>query len=304
MTACDNPFTRKGLAFGCGRCLPCRVSQRRIWQSRIMLEAKDHEQSAFVTLTYDEKNMPKDSSLDPRHSRDFLKRLRKALEPQRIRYFLVGEYGSESQRPHYHAALFSYPYCHYGRSRYSKTRNHCCPPCDTIKHIWGRGLVDLGDITPYSAAYIAGYTTKKLTDSLDTSLLRGRHPEFSRMSRRPGIGADLMHDVADGLLEHCTDNQGRYTGDDVPTQLRSGKQTLPLGRFLRRKLRQYVGRDPNAPPATMEKMAQQMYLVRKAAFENSASFQKTLVAVTEGRRLNLVSRHNRYKKKDRLHETQ
>lgn len=265
-----------------------------------MLEAKDHEQSAFITLTYDDKNLPENSSLDPRHSRDFLKRIRRVMEPTRLRYFLVGEYGGETQRPHYHLALFSYPFCTFGRSRYKKITDNCCIPCDTIKHIWGRGLVDLGDITPYSAAYIAGYTTKKLTDSLSNNQLGQRHPEFTRMSRRPGIGADLMHDVADSLLQHCTDNQGRYSGDDVPTQLRSGKQTYPLGRFLRRKLRQYVGRDPNAPQKTLDQMAHQMYALRKIAFDNSLSFKTSLVQATAGKRANLEARHKIYKKRHTL----
>lgn len=299
MTTCSNPFTKKGLAFGCGRCLPCRTSQKRIWQSRIMLETKDHVENTFATLTYDEKTMPPSGSLDPNHSKDFLKRLRKHLEPTKIRYFLVGEYGGENKRPHYHAALFNYPNCSYGRSRYSKHHHRCCNSCDTIKHIWGRGIIHLGDITPESSAYIAGYTTKKLTNETDPSL-RHLHPEFSRMSRRPGIGADLMHDVADSLLQHCTDHQGRYTSHDVPTELRSGKQTLPLGRFLRRKLRQYVGRDPNAPQETLDQMAHQMYALRKIAFDNSLSFKTSLVLATAGKRANQLAKHNRYKKRHTL----
>lgn len=299
MTACSDPFTKSGLAFGCGRCLPCTTIKRRIWQSRIMLETKDHAENTFITLTYNEETMPPSGSLDPHHSRDFLKRLRKHMEPITLRYFLVGEYGTENKRPHYHAALFNYPNCSFGRSRYSKSRTQCCNSCDTILHTWGRGLVHLGDITPESAAYIAGYTTKKLLNKNDPSISE-LVPEFSRMSRRPGIGAPLMHDIADSLLQHYTDNQGRYTSDDVPTELRSGTKTYPLGRFLRRKLRTYVGRDENAPQKTLDQMAHQMYALRKIAFDNSLSFKTSLVSATAGKRANLIARHNRYKKKDTL----
>ena len=103
---CKKPFTRGVEAYGCGQCLPCRVNRRRIWTHRVLLEAIKSSESSFITLTYDDENLPENGSLCPSHVRDWLKRIRKKVEPRKLRYFLVGEYGDETKRPHYHVALF------------------------------------------------------------------------------------------------------------------------------------------------------------------------------------------------------
>lgn len=297
---CEKPFIKKGQAFSCGGCLPCKIIKARIWQSRLMLEAKDHESSVFVTLTYDDEELPPNGSLDPDECRNFLKRLRAAMEPTKIRYFLVGEYGEETKRPHYHAALFGFPYCSFGRSQYSKSRKQCCYSCDLIKSAWGHGNIYSGDITAHSAAYIAGYTTKKLHASEEKHA--GLVPTFTRMSRRPGIGANLMFDIADSLLS-LSDNQGRYPGDDVPTELRSGKAHYPLGRFLRRKLRTYIGRSPNAPQKTLDKMEAQLRPLRDLAYSyappgaKAFTFQQALISASAGRRANISARYRLHQKR-------
>jgi len=103
---CNKPYRKGNAEFGCGQCMPCRFNRRRLWTARLLLEATQHENKSFITLTYNDKNAPKDHSLDPSHYKNFIKRLRKAIYPKKIRYYLVGEYGDHTQRPHYHAALF------------------------------------------------------------------------------------------------------------------------------------------------------------------------------------------------------
>lgn len=243
----------------CGQCLPCRIQHRRVWQHRLLLEASQHETNAFVTLTYDEDHAPEDGSLDPAHLRNFLKRLRRAYEPLRFRFFGVGEYGDETQRPHYHVALFGAFGCQYGASRYaeSKRRKSCCSVCDSMREVWGQGNIDIRGLGPESAGYIAGYTTKKLTNAADPyvqEILAGRHPEFSRMSNRPGIGAGAMDDVADRLLTY--DLHERL--EDVPTTLQHGKRNLPLGRYLRNQLRLRLGRPEGAPESVKQHRSQEL----------------------------------------------
>lgn len=43
----------------CGKCIGCRLAYSKTWAMRCMLEAKDHENNEFVTLTYDEEHVPK-----------------------------------------------------------------------------------------------------------------------------------------------------------------------------------------------------------------------------------------------------
>jgi len=183
-----------------------------------MLEAAVHPASSFVTLTYEDKHVPPNGSLDPTHLQLWLKRFRKLYQSP-IRYYGVGEYGDNSNRPHYHLALFGHDPRH----------------TECVKQTWHYGFSYTGELTLHSAQYIAGYVTKKLT-SPDDPRLNGRYPEFARMSLRPGIGAPGLSQVATALQnKHGWDEIERLA--DVPTMLRHGGRTMPLGRYMRLRLR-------------------------------------------------------------------
>ena len=74
-----------------------------------------HEASAFVTLTYSDDQLVRTlgdfPTLCPEHPQAFLKRLRARVAPARFRFYLVGEYGDQTHRPHYHLVLFGFPTC-------------------------------------------------------------------------------------------------------------------------------------------------------------------------------------------------
>lgn len=289
---CKNPYIIAGRAFGCGQCMPCRLNRRRIWTHRIMLESVQYTDNAFVTLTYSDDNLPADGSVNPVHTQKWLKRLRKAF-PARLRFFLVGEYGDASERPHYHAALFNYPACVYGQSTYSLRRVSCCAPCDLIQKTWGLGHVYLGQLTSDSAGYMAGYVTKKMTSSGDDRL-KGRKPEFSRMSLRPGIGGDAMWEVADVLMRYNLDN----TEVDVPCALSHGTRKLPLGRYLQRRVRELVGRDKATPDEIIEKIDAEMYPLREAAKADSVnpSLKSRVLDMNSGRLASFEAKQRIYRK--------
>lgn len=59
-----------------------------------------------------------------------------------------------------------------------------------------------------------------------------------------------MHDVASSLLEFDLVNDET----DVPVSLMHGRRSLPLGRFLRNKLRTYVGKEEGAPEHVKEEL--------------------------------------------------
>lgn len=263
---CRKPYAKGKQLYPCGQCKPCRINKRRIWSHRIMLEAIDHYSSVFATLTYDAKNEPEGRTLDPRALQLFLKRLRKVYNGQKIRYFAVGEYGSKNGRPHYHIALFGFPKCLRGQTRQSKyppggpLYRPCCPHCETVRRIWGKGSIELATLEPASAAYIAGYTVKKMT-AKDDERLNGRHPEFARMSLKPGIGAWFIDDVASTILE----NDLEEGLPDVPKSLRTGGKIQPLGRYLVRRLRVRIGRAPDTPDSVLDDIQAQLSPVWEAA---------------------------------------
>lgn len=264
-----------------------------------MLEASLRSDNAFVTLTYSDDNIPGDASLRPEDGTLFLKRLRKSIEPLKIRYFIVGEYGEKTERPHYHVALFGYSGCYRGRTNPNRNGN-CCDACDRVRREWKLGNVYLGDITAESASYIAGYVTKKLT-AKDDERLGGRHPEYARMSLRPGIGADFIDEMASTLLQHNLEHE-----NDVPNQLQHGRRKLLLGRYLTRRLRERTGNAPEAPEEVqMEAQMEVQELWKEAQETVSVGFRQAyvkarLLEMSEGKYQQIVGRYRRLKKKDVL----
>lgn len=216
--------------------MACRANRQRLWTHRLMLEAMTHEHNCFLTLTYAEDKCP--DEVRPDHLRDFLKRLRRRIYPARIRFYGVAEYGTRSGRPHYHLALFGYPACALSGASFGSSRllgGCACPPCSVVREVWGFGYVFLGRLEKKSAQYIARYVLKKMTRR-DDARLNGRHPEFARMSLRPGIGAPAMEAVSRSLREVLVHRKL----SDVPLTLRVGRVEYPLGRYLRRLLRSTV----------------------------------------------------------------
>ena len=183
----------------CGQCIGCRLERSRQWAIRCMHEASLHPENCFITLTYADKHLPKDRSLDLTHQQKFFKRLRKLISPKKLRFFSCGEYGDQFGRPHYHACIFGYDFpdrmpLMASRSEYYDTLFRS----PTLEKLWPLGISSIGDVTFESAAYVARYITKKITgknaiDHYNTidyqtgEILAERRPEYVTMSRRPGI---------------------------------------------------------------------------------------------------------------------
>lgn len=181
---------RKFVVLPCGQCYACRIAKSREWAARCVLEAKSHDSNCFITLTYDDNHLPSDLSLQKKDFTNFIKRLRKNTG-KKIRYYACGEYGDLYQRPHYHACLFGYKpddlilwSVRQGISLYRSAE---------IEKAWQyQGYCTVGDVSYESAAYVARYVLKKITGADADSHYNGRQPEYTVMSRRPGIGADFF----------------------------------------------------------------------------------------------------------------
>jgi len=233
---CPNPYMYKGVVpFGCGQCMNCRKNKHRLLQHRLMLEGLKHEKSCMLTLTYADEHLPLNSSLSLEDYQNFLKRLRRKIEPLKIRYYVVGEYGEKSGRPHYHFAIFGL-----GKDSH-----------DLFQLCWGKGRIDsgyegeFGKINKDSAQYICGYVTKKMTSRNDPRVKEklmsvGKIPEFGRGSLKPGLGAGVADDIAEFLMTNVGAEALLRTGD-VPMVLSHGGKKWPLGRYLRMKIRERLG---------------------------------------------------------------
>lgn len=181
----------------CGQCLGCRQERARQWAMRCAHEASLHERNCFITLTYDDDHLPLYGSLRKRDFQLFIKRLRKEIHPEKLRFFHSGEYGDDSFRPHYHALLFGWDFP--DKYKYTVRNGYDVFRSNLLERLWDAGLSEIGCVTPESTAYVAKYVVKKLTGQeadaryvkLDeeTGELVSIEPEYGTMSRRPGIGA-------------------------------------------------------------------------------------------------------------------
>lgn len=127
-----------------------------------------------------------------------MKRLRRWLGHKKLRFFHCGEYGEDTKRPHYHCILFGHDFSD-KELKYTSKRGDKVYTSQKLDELWTHGHCSIGDVTFESAAYVARYVTKKITGekALDHynninketgEVLSERLPEYTTMSRRPGIG--------------------------------------------------------------------------------------------------------------------
>ena len=169
----------------CGQCIGCRLERSRQWAIRCVHEAQLHERNCFITLTYDNDHLPSGGTLVKKHFQDFMKSLRHKVS-DRIRYFHCGEYGEKFGRPHYHAIMFGFDFPDKRLWRISGGEKLYVS--EMLSETWGKGHCSVGSVSFDSAAYVARYCVKKITGSEAESHYQGRLPEYTTMSRRPGIG--------------------------------------------------------------------------------------------------------------------
>lgn len=159
----------------CGKCAACLQNRRGEWTTRLKIELEDATSAFFLTLTYNEEHLTYGygaPTLVKSDLQKFLKRLRKSIQPHKIRYYAVGEYGTCTLRPHYHIILFNLP----------------VDKIDNVRQAWSDkqgqeiGHIDAGSVTGGSIHYVTKYHINKNTSP------DGVEPSFCLMSRQPAIG--------------------------------------------------------------------------------------------------------------------
>lgn len=231
MSGCRKQYSNIYGSFGCKQCLPCRINSRRELVNRLLCESYFHDDITFVTLTVDSDKAATvkgaqgmDVSLNKPYVQKWLNRFRMRVAPTRIRYFLVGEYGTDLLRPHYHAILFGYPKCPYGGSKpivYRAKGRQC--PCDVCKKValtWRLGNVTLDSFTMDSASYVAGYVVDKINEK--------KGFESWRLSS-DGLGAAIVPAIVSNASVIKAGSQFQT--------LSHGGKSLPMSYYLKRKIR-------------------------------------------------------------------
>ncbi len=196
----SSAFTDMPLEIPCGQCIGCRLEKSRQWAIRCSHEAQLHEENSFITLTYSDSYYPANGSLNLSDFQKFMKRLRRSIETK-IRFYHCGEYGEQYGRPHYHACIFGYSFP--DKTPWKKSNEETLYRSRHLETLWPYGYSSVGNVTFQSAAYVARYILKKITGTQaeehyeyinpDTGEITQRTPEYTTMSRRPGIGTQWFH---------------------------------------------------------------------------------------------------------------
>lgn len=203
---CLNPFRAQSQESGrplvdsegdlllpCGKCSECKTKRAVEWATRCRHEISLHDQNCFLTLTYDDENLPSPFIVKDKFQK-FMKKLRK-FEKQKnsIRYIVSHEYGGKSGRPHHHAIIFGWepPSQDYLMKAPS---GEPLFTSKTLEKLWTHGYHSIGTANEKTAYYIASYSLKssehnilhpdsgeiiKVTDSMNCSV-------------RPAIGKEYF----------------------------------------------------------------------------------------------------------------
>lgn len=147
-TRCMTPFkTKDGYTVPCGKCPACFARRASGWSFRLMKEYDRSLAAQFITLTYGNTDkihrspVGKFKSLYIPHLQQFFKKLRRRNHGRDIKYFAVGEYGDQYQRPHYHVLLFN-------------------AEISTVQPSWDYGQIHYGKVTGASVGYCLKYISK------------------------------------------------------------------------------------------------------------------------------------------------
>lgn len=192
----------------CGKCIGCKLEYSRQWAVRCVHEAQMHDENCFITLTYNNENLPKDKGVHKSEIQNFMKRLRESISPKKVRFYAAGEYGERFDRPHYHICLFGYDFkdkvvlevTERKKNRFTTHKMCVLYTSKELAELWKKGYHSIGEMSFETAAYAARYVTKKrfVSDlSYDSYLeynrkYKGRNEEFALMSRMPGLGHDWI----------------------------------------------------------------------------------------------------------------
>lgn len=164
---------------------------------RCVHEAALYKNNCFITLTYNDEHLPHRGHLHYPDFVGFMKRLRKHQTD--IRFYMGGEYGELTWRPHYHAILFNWDW---KDKTYLKTTGsgEKIYTSEKLNKLWPFGYASTAAATFESAAYIARYCLQKRTGEEAEEWYKrydylGEYqltPEFNQASRDPGIGAHWL----------------------------------------------------------------------------------------------------------------
>lgn len=227
----------------CGKCAFCLTNRRSQWMFRIHYEMKNQNVPGyFMTLTYDEKHVRRVGGMLSLRFRDiqlYLKRLRKAKFY--AKYICVGEYGSNTNRPHYHMLLWTDAPIKFLEQNWKSSKDNSV-----------LGAIHFGRLTMQSAMYTLKYIIqpKQVLDPIE-SVEHQIEPTRAQFSKGLGIGFlsaaqydHLTSDFDNPIMFSYIDGRKvaipRYYRNKIYTKLQSAKYAIKAKWDAIRNRRKYM----------------------------------------------------------------
>lgn len=189
----------------CGKCLHCLMMRARDWSFRCQCEYETFGSALFLTLTYNEENLPFVEGVPSLNRRDmqlFLKSLRKHFDGQRLSYFGCGEYGGNGLRPHYHIMVFGLNLDDLQLWKRS-AKGFVLYRSSTIEKIWTRGFSTVEPCNSRTIDYVTRYSLKKASQDFSSFPVR----PFTACSKRPAIGLEWFNLHGRDLVKFGSDGK-------------------------------------------------------------------------------------------------
>lgn len=197
-------YTAQGpMRVPCNRCMACRINKGQEWTLRLLYELEKKE-GFFVTLTFDEEHYPSDGSLNKKVMQDFNKRVRKHFAgsvKSDYKYYLCGEYGPATLRPHYHLAMLGVDLNPPEWIFVKMQDGHPIYTSPTLSRLWPFGFNSIDYLNKTTINYVTGYIQKKLMGS-SARFYKDLHlvPPFQLFSR--GLGLDFLQEHKNQILDN------------------------------------------------------------------------------------------------------
>lgn len=193
---CLKPITLHGQTYNCGNCINCRINKTSEWTVRLLFELDKWETASFVTLTYNDENLPSDFGLHPEELKAFHESLRYHLRDydRKFKYYSVGEYGDKNFRPHYHCILFGLNPDPYDKNNIDRQLiADSWKKCDDFMWRWKPKHNAIDYVTREDINYVTGYVQKKLNGDLAIQEYGDLQRPFARSSTKLGLDYALKN---------------------------------------------------------------------------------------------------------------
>lgn len=171
----------------CGHCAECLSMRIEDWIIRLKEELKVSQNAFFLTLTYNEENLPEHNLPSKKDVQLFHRYLRR--KGLKFKYFIVSENGEQNNRIHYHGIYF--------------LNNFVKDLYLLLDNTWSKGYIFLGEANGKTIRYVTKYILKDFGGTKENFYLMSKNLGSSYIDR-------MLNWHRSDLLDRCYYPEGKF----------------------------------------------------------------------------------------------